>query len=118
MNGDDAELTAALEAYMLRLAEGFSPSDFYVTNMYGAQTRRPLVSVKLMDRAVQVTPTKAREMAQMLIQAAESADQDGFIATWASEHVGAEDEAALGILADFREWREGQRVRDLEEDQP
>jgi hypothetical protein len=47
-----------------------------VRSIYGANTRKGLVEVTLGARELQVLPAKAREMAQMLLEAASAAEGD------------------------------------------
>jgi len=51
-------------------------TDFYVTSIYGAMTRRGLVEVTLGETKVQVLPSKAREMATFLLEGAAAAEAD------------------------------------------
>jgi hypothetical protein len=49
---------------------------FDVRSIYGAATRKGLVEVTLGSRQFQVLPSKARELAQMLLEAASAAEGD------------------------------------------
>jgi len=53
----------------------------------------------------QMSTTEARDHAQAMLEAAEAAETDAFILKWVREHVGAGDEQAVGLLADFRRYR-------------
>ena len=50
--------------------------DFGVRAIYGARTERGLVEITLGDRVLTVPPSKAREMATFLLEAASSAEGD------------------------------------------
>lgn len=79
---------------------------FWVASMFGHATRWPLVSVKLRDVSVQVTPLKAREMAMMLLEAAEAAEGDGFVVTFFEEQIGVDEEIAAQAMLAFRRFRQ------------
>ena len=84
-----------------------------VTSMYGKSGRQPLVTLgwgDLMPR--QMSPDEAREIARMLLEAAEAADQDGFIVEFAQRGLGQTEETAVCMLAAFREWREQARAKE------
>lgn len=52
------------------------PTFWYVTSIYGAMTQHGLVEVQLGETKIQVRPSKAREMATMLLEAAAGAEAD------------------------------------------
>lgn len=52
---------------------------------------------------------KAREIHQMLGEAIEAAISDTMIFKFMRERVGLPEEKAVGVLADFREIRQGKR---------
>ena len=83
----------------------------YVQALYGARTRQPLVHFVIGERRVDLTTTKAREIAQMLVEAAEAAEGDGFLVEFMREEAGLEDGQIGPLLAAFRQrretWREG-----------
>jgi hypothetical protein len=49
---------------------------FFVTSIYGQQTGKGIVEVKLGAEQHQITPSKAREMAGFLLEAAAAAEGD------------------------------------------
>lgn len=61
------------------MSDGADPSGFGVVAIYGAATRRGLVAVTLDERTETVTPSKAREMATMLLEAASAAEGDEIV---------------------------------------
>lgn len=54
----------------------------------------------------QMTPAKAREVAQIIHEAAEAADTDAFLYQFLTRKVDTNPAAALAVLADFRQWRQ------------
>ena len=77
-----------------------------VTTMFGYKSQQPLVCLGWGDTMpTQLTTAKAREIAMMLIEAAESAEQDGFIFRWAIDKAGVGEVQAAGLLGDFRKYR-------------
>lgn len=82
-----------------------------VTSMYGARTQQPIVTLVVGDTMHQFTPDKAREIAGMLVECAEAAEQDGFLVEWGADAMGLSPEQAARLVTEFREyrrkWREG-----------
>ena len=52
------------------------PQRFDVRSIYGANTRKGLVEITLGSQELQVLPSKARELAQMLLESASAAEGD------------------------------------------
>lgn len=85
---------------------------------YGANTRQPFVDLLIGDRKpIQLSPDEAREVAQRLMEAAESAEQDAFLVEWGAESFGGDRRAAAALLLEFRKWRDARRER-ATDDQP
>ena len=76
-----------------------------VSSIFGYNTGQPAVSLVVEDVETQMSPAKAREVAAMLLQAAEGAIGDAFLFSFITEVVGADVNAAAGVLHQFREWR-------------
>ena len=88
-------------------------TEVYVSSLYGRNSQQPLVTLgwgDLMPR--QMSPDEAREIARMLLEAAEAADQDGFIVDFAQRGLGQTEETAVHMLAAFRGWREQARAKE------
>jgi hypothetical protein len=85
-------------------------ADFWTTPIYGTNHHEPLVSIKLRDVAVMVSPAKAREMGMMLLTAAESAVGDGYVVEFFMDRMGLGVDDVGTILADFRLWRSERHV--------
>ncbi len=83
---------------------------FEVASLYGQRTREPAVNFKTGTVEHQLTVKKAREVAFMLLEAAEAAVSDAVMMTLLREKVGISDEMRLSlILLDLREIRQGSR---------
>lgn len=76
-----------------------------VRSMYGHHHQRGLVVLKIEEELAQITPTKAREIAGMLLEAAEAAEGDHFIVRYMMQRVGLSEKAAAQVLVDFRQMR-------------
>jgi hypothetical protein len=70
------------------------------------QTRDPFVAMKVNDMIVQMGPRDAREIAVLLLAAAESSEQDAFIYHWTIES-GSPPEDAEKLLKFYRQWKQG-----------
>lgn len=91
---------------------------FRVVNAYGARTREPFVQITLGGEFIQVTPTKARQLAGMLLQCAEAAEGDGFVMDFFTNQIGMEQKAAGALLMRFREHRQAAERRGLADLEP
>ena len=54
----------------------------------------------------QMTPQEARDHAQAIIEAAEAAEQDAFLWSFAHEKLELTDQQAYGLIIEFRKFRE------------
>src|ERR1044072_9792681 len=79
-------------------------SRFEVRAIYGTNTRRGLVEGGLGGGARTLPPSKVREMAQLLLEGAASAEGDEALLRVASE-VGISDQRALHLLRAMRQER-------------
>ena len=82
------------------------PVILWASSGYGANTRQPFVTIHWKDVVVQCSPDEARQFASAIIQAAEAAEQDGFMVEFTKESVGFDDAAAAAFLDQYRQWRE------------
>lgn len=80
---------------------------FLVESGFGAETKRPFVSVSIGSERVQMSPEDARRLALNLLASAEAAIADGFLVDFFHVRAGIGELAAARVLADFREWRQG-----------
>jgi hypothetical protein len=66
----------------------------------------------------QMTPAKAREVAQFINEAAEAAESDAFLYQFLTRQVDSDPGPALQVIAEFRKWREtsgGVKARNRED---
>lgn len=77
-----------------------------VTSAYGYRTRQPFVNVVIGDQLYGWPADKAKEIGAMLIEVATAAEGDAFVFEWVEKTLGAGEERAAMILAEFRAWRE------------
>jgi len=69
----------------------------------------PFVQLILGDKLIaQQSVQQAREHGLAILEAAEAAEQDAFLVYWAKTRIGVTEEAAVGLLADFRAYRREQ----------
>lgn len=88
------------------------PGKVEVTSGYGANTRRPFIQIHLPEREpLQLEIDDARIVGQMIIEACESAEQDGFLVEWTMKEFNISIEQASGILHHYREWRDRRRAK-------
>jgi hypothetical protein len=82
-----------------------------IQSMYGARTKTPMVIVQIEDRkALMWSTSDARKIAHMLLEAAETAEQDGFIVEHFMEEFELSEEQAALMLRAFRDHRERWRT--------
>lgn len=78
-----------------------------VTSGYGYNTHEPFVEINAPKKRIQMTPENARDLALNLLQAVEASYSDAYLVEFfTSEAVGMPMPGAVGILAEFRKWRE------------
>jgi len=78
---------------------------FWASSLYGFKGSAPLVQLHHQDWSVQMTPAQARAAALSIIEAAEAAEQDGFIFEWFQKEIGVTPEQAAMLVGEFREHR-------------
>lgn len=67
----------------------------------------PFVQLMQDDQVIgQFTPQQCRDHARAITEAAEAAEQDAFLLQWTQENIGADRNAAMGMVIEFRKWRE------------
>ena len=82
-----------------------------ITTMFGHKSKAPIVCLRWGDRMpYQMDTAKAREIALMLLEAAESAEQDGFLYDFARENLKADERIGAEIMNEFRNWRDKRRT--------
>lgn len=82
-----------------------------ITSGFGGNTNKPFVMVEgeQIDTPIQFSPAEARDLAHNLLQAAEAAETDAFIVTFATDEIKFSREQVAGILVMFREFRDKMR---------
>lgn len=83
-----------------------------VESGYGKNSKQPFVEIKdkRFTEPIQLSPEEARDLALNLIEAAESAEQDGFMVEFVKglfpeDPEETKDNLAANILIQFREYR-------------
>lgn len=84
---------------------------FWVTSLFGAASHQGIVELHYQDWSLQVDTETARQIAHDILAAAESADQDHFVHSFLTIHVGLEDSKVAQIFHEFREWRRRRAAR-------
>lgn len=83
---------------------------------YGFKSREPFVNIHWKDVSEQMDPQTARMFALSIMEAAEAAEQDGFMIEWLVQTVGMDEAGMATLLTEFRGWRErrlkGERKHD------
>lgn len=74
-----------------------------------AQTGQPYVQLAIDISPTQLTPGKAREVALMLLEAADAAESDAVLNRFAREQIGLDELGAAQLIAQFRKSREQAR---------
>jgi hypothetical protein len=91
------------------------PGMLSISSGWGHNTQQPYVTIALANPqetanpAVQIASSQARQIAFQILEAAEAAEQDGFIVNFAMQHIGVPIEHAGGLLNEYRAWRERRR---------
>lgn len=88
----------------------------HVGSLFGAQTRIGMVELVVQGHApIQLQTSEAREIAAMMLEAAEAADQDAFLfgfmaETLTDKHASDDERVRLGaaMLHAYRAWRADQ----------
>lgn len=89
----------------------------FVSSGYGGNTRLPFVEIEMPgQKPLQFQADEARRIAHMILEAAETAEQDAFLFELVQKFLTDENETearrlniAAGMLQEFREWREERR---------
>jgi hypothetical protein len=90
------------------------PGGIDVNSIVSAATGQPFVQFSASQLQWQMTPSEARAWAQVIVEAAEAADQDAFLMDWLVTRIEVERGHAAQILLEYREFRERKRGREPE----
>lgn len=80
-----------------------------ISSTFGAATQKPYVELSLDTSPSQFSPAKAREIALMLLEAADAAESDAVLIAFAREQIGLDETGAAQLLSQFRQLREKRR---------
>lgn len=87
--------------------KGDRRGDFSASSIFGYDTQQPYVNIDVSMSPMQCSPAKAREMALMLLEAADAAESDAVLIGYAKKNVLDLDErGAAQLLQQFRQYRE------------
>lgn len=81
-------------------------SKVVVNSLFGANTHLPIVELQIDEKSLQMVAAKAREIAHMLMEAAEASTTDAFLHHWVTSVLGQTEAMAAQIICDFRQYRE------------
>ena len=106
----DDELLARVEA-MVRTFESLvgRPGEERVIEMetiVSRDTGQAKLNVRIHDQYLQLSPTKAREIAWMLLEGAAIGEADAMLTRFVKERIGLDDGRAAALLADCRAYRQ------------
>lgn len=81
----------------------------FITGLVSQQTKGPRVQIEIGDCKTQCTAEKAREIALMILEASEAAMSDAFLVNFLMEKTKVPYDAAITVMAEFREYRDEER---------
>lgn len=79
--------------------------EFSVESIVGRMTKKPLVRIRLAEADVMLHAENAREMARVLLLAAESATHDLALATYLTDEMGFHIDQAAQVIQGVRDHR-------------
>lgn len=115
MSEDERTALLKVEQILRRLEQG---EGFHVANLVSHKDGRPRLDVSWMGMLAQIEPAQGREIAWMLLEAAAVAECEAFLVRFLKQNVGVTPEAAAGMLADFRQYREQEPTASLVGNKP
>lgn len=89
-----------------------------ISSGYGHTTKQPFVTFTLASPSesanptIQMTSAQARTQAHYIMEAADSAESDGFIVEWLRDKADLNDNQIGAMLAEFRAFREQHRTKE------
>jgi hypothetical protein len=78
----------------------------FTETIYGIKSEKPLVKIRWRKQEMMCSPDDTRKIAYDFLAAAFAAEADAFIFEWAGDVLEADTHISVGILQDFRRWRE------------
>lgn len=80
-----------------------------VASTFGYATQKPYVELTMDVSPAQFSPAKAREIALMLLEAADASESDAVLMAFARDTIGLDERRAAQLLDQFRQMRERNR---------
>lgn len=123
-NGRDVRITVtgleknpslSLIGLLGEAAQGETDEIINISTQIGSRDLEPYVTFRWGAHACRLTPPEARQHAYAILDAANAAETDGFLIHFFQEKLNLPIEKAAPILADFRQYREAQHLRAVEE---
>lgn len=96
------------------VTKGDRTGNFSVSSIYGYATQQPYVNVEVSMSPMQCSPAKAREMALMLLEAADASESDAVLIGYAKDVLDVDERGAAQLLNQLRAYREKMRGRKAE----
>lgn len=83
------------------------PDELWAYSIFGAQTRKGLVKlIKNKEVIATLSPKEARAWALNILQAAEAAESDEYLMFMLTQRINLDEQRAVAVLQEFREYRE------------
>jgi hypothetical protein len=89
--------------------QGSRSGEFSVSSIYGYASKKPYVNVEVSVSPMQMSPGKAREVALMLLEAADAAESDAVMIGYARDVLGLGEAESAKLLNQLRQYRDKQR---------
>jgi hypothetical protein len=109
------EIHGQVDRFRNRLPSSAETATFTVQGLVAAESGKPNVNLTIEGKGAQidtqVSAAKAVELAFMMIQAAEGAVTDAFIAQWARNKLEADDAVVAHLITELRDYRNGMPAR-------
>lgn len=95
-------------------APGNQRGQIAVASLISARSGEPMVDLRIAISPLQIAPGKAREIALLLLEAADAAESDAALNEFAKESMGLEDAQAAALIVHLRAQRERRRGKAVE----
>lgn len=98
------------------MTKGQRRGSIEIASIYSSKTHQPLVEVRIDLSPTHLSPGKAREIALLLLEAADAAESDAALMGYAQSEngLGLDMASASKLLAQVRQYREQQRGNKVE----
>ncbi len=111
---DDEPIWMLLNEIMHVRARASGDKVLNVTTMVGTRGMRPIVVLNIGSTEVQMSSENAREHALVMLNAANAAETDAFLATYLSTTLKVDQAGVSGALRHFREYRAAREAEAVE----